>query len=142
MEVSALATLATPGGTVNFNADGDLYVFTRLDGFDSPELRVPIDNLSRQDGAVVHTIFAGAIHGTCEGWIIATDPSTRNSAEASLRAALASIWAADGTFTVTETGQAAKSLTVRNDGPLQTAIVQGTLHSFQFGLVAGNPVWS
>jgi hypothetical protein len=142
MEVSALATLTTPAGTINFNAAGDRFVFTKLDGLDGPELRVAIDNKSRQDGAVVHAIYAAAIHATCEGWVIVTNPADRNDAELDLRNALQSIWQADGTFAVTQTGQGAKTLTVRNDAPLQTAIVSGTLHSFTFGLVAANPVWA
>ena len=142
MEVSSPATLVTPGGTITFNNDGDLYIFTRLDGFDDAELRVTIDNKSRQDGAVVHSVYAAAMHGTCEGWVLTGDPATRNDAEDALAIALRSIRAADGTFTVTPTGQGSKSLTVRQDGAFQTAIVNGTLHSFQFGLVAADPFWS
>jgi hypothetical protein len=142
MEVSSPATLETPAGTISFNQDGDLYVFTRLDGFDDAELRVTVDNKSREDGAVVHAIYAAAIHGTCEGWVLTGDPSIRNDAEDALAAALRSIRVVDGTFTVTPTGQPSKLLTVRQDGAFQTAIVNGTLHSFQFGLVAADPFWS
>jgi hypothetical protein len=142
MEVSSPATLSTPAGTITFNNDGDLYVFTKLDGFDDPELRVTVDNKSRQDGGVIHAIYAAAIHGTCEGWVLTGDPATRNDAEDALGAALRSIRTVDGTFTVTPTGQGAKSLTVRQDGSFQTAIVNGTLHSFQFGLVAADPFWA
>lgn len=137
MDVSSPATLSTPAGDIAFNSDGDSFIFLKLDGFDAPELRVTVDNKSRQDGAVVHSIYAAALSGTCEGWCMETDPATRRTAEIALAAALASIWAADGTFT-----QGSRSLTVRNNVELHTAIVQGVLHSFQFGLVAADPNWS
>jgi hypothetical protein len=146
MEVSAPASLVTPAGTISFNSGvfngASVFYFTSLEGLDDPELRVTLDNKSREDGAVVHAIYAGAIHATLEGWIYTNDPATRNASRAALKAALDSIRTDDGTFTVTETGQSAKSLTVRADQPLQTATVQTTIHSFQFGLVAASGAWT
>jgi hypothetical protein len=142
MEVSSPATLSTPAGDITFNNDGDLYVFTKLDGFDEAELRSTVDVKSRQDGAVIHAIYAGAMLGTCEGWVLVTNPTDRNDAEDQLAIALRSIRSVDGTFTVTPTGQGSKSLTVRNNVELRTAIVSGTLHSFTFGLVAADPFWA
>lgn len=142
METSSPATLETPVGNIGFNGDGDLFVFTRLDGFDEAELRSTVDVKSRQDGAVVHSIYAGAMLGTCEGWCLRTDAADRNDAEDLLAVALRSIRSVDGTFTVTPTGQPSKALVVRNNVELRTAIVDHNLHSFTFGLVAADPYWS
>ena len=142
MEVSAPATLETPAGTISFDSDGDVYVKTKFDGFDDAEQRLTVDNKSREDGAVVHSAYDAAIHGSIEGWIIVTDPAFRNELEDALVAAVRSLNGADGTLTVTPTGQSSRFLTVRKDGAIQTAVVSGTLHSFQFGLVAVDPFWA
>lgn len=142
MEFSAPISLVTPAGTLAMNGGGDWLKVTSLEGFDDAEHRTQIDNLSVDDGALVGRVFLGALHGTIEGYIKSSTVSDRNSKEATLRSYLDSIRLANGTFTITETGQAAKSLTVRKDTPLMLSPLDGVLHKFQFGLVAGNPVWS
>jgi hypothetical protein len=151
MEVSCAATLVTPAGTVTFNSgafnSANAFYFTGLPGFDEADLRVAYDKKSRESGTKVHSIYDEAIHGLCIGWIFTSDPSTRNASRAFLKMCLESIRTADGTFNVTETGRSAVALTVRQEvkldcAPLNQPPFGNTIHTFEFGLLGPDGVWS
>lgn len=145
-------TLATPGGTVVFN-DGDLYTLddlywvTEIQGLDGPSIRAQIDDAPQAHGGLVHNFWKGARHVTMEGVILiqsvglgAACLTERNTFENNLRVALESTLQADGTLSWTPTGGAARSLTIRNEVPLEyTPQENYAVMGFTFGLVAADP---
>ncbi len=141
-EYSVAFTLTTPSSTVTFNAgSGDEYFLDpdQCAGLDMAPVRASVDDMPGASGGLVHTALKGARHVTFSGWLVnrTGTPAARNTMENTLRAALESIMAANGTLAWTPSGGSARSLTVRCDVGLTT---QGTwLKVFLFGLVAANP---
>lgn len=147
-------TLTTPSGTITFN-DGDLhtlddlYWLADIQGLDGAPVRAQMDNAPQAHGGIIHTFWKGPRHVVMEGSIlIQSQPlganclTERNAMEEALRVALESILQADGTLAWTPTGQSARSLTVRNDVPLDYSPAENyALMSFTFGLVAADPDW-
>ena len=111
--------LATDAGTITFNSG------------------------SLGDGGIVFTFWKGPRRVVFDG-LLWLDPISnsdcqerRNDLAFALQAALASIIATDGTLTWTPAGQAAQSLTVRNEVPLAITYTDNYLTSaFSFGLVS------
>lgn len=140
-------SLVTPAGTITFNAaSGDAYQHDPLQcsGLDGAPLRVEQDPASLTDGGLLHTTLKGARHITLGGMLVirsvsaeAAMATARTTLEDSLSAALDSIANANGVYSWTPTGKAARSLTVRYEGALM--ITGSWLKSYLFGLVAANP---
>lgn len=153
-DLSCVYTLACPGGTVYFN-DGDLhtlddlYWIATIAGLDGAPIRAQVDNAPQAHGGIVHTFWKGARHITMEGSILIQSVpwggsclNERNHMEEVLRAALESTLQANGTLSWTPTGQAARSLTVRNDVPVEYTPQENYLiMGFTFGLVSADPDW-
>jgi len=146
VEWSAPATLAKGLVTVEFNpvAGGDgFYLREDTTGLGGAPIRATVDDAAQTDGGVVHDNFKGARHLTIVAeYLIATgDIADRNAAFDALDALLDSIMRADGTWTMTPTGAAAQSLTVRCDVSLSVS-GGAQLKRATFGLVAADPNWS
>lgn len=145
--MTAYATLVVPEEvTVEFSGSGsdDGYKITNMIGVDQAPIRATIDPLPMGDGGVIHPFLLGPRHITVEGVVLpaATNPTQAaacNELMDELIAALDAIVRADGTFTWSPTGVAARSLTVRCDVPV--AFSGSSVKKFIFGLVAGNPTW-
>lgn len=150
--------LVTPWGTISFNDaqidafnayGADEYYITNITGLDGAPIRAPIDNRPQTDGGLVHPFFKGPRRVSIEGALMIR--STRihdarrvlqNEMEEDLRLALESIKDADGTLSWTvelSAGSDARSLTVRNEIPLEITGIE--LKVFTFALVAANPDW-
>lgn len=148
-DIAAAYTLTTPGGTILFN-DGstDEYYITSIRGLESGVIRNPIDNRPQTDGGIVHDFLFGPQHVTIDGFFFIRSSriqnvilAQRNAMTAALRTALNSILRADGTLAWTPLGQAAESLTVRYEVPLEPDHIDNYLNrSFSFGLVAAVPL--
>lgn len=141
-------TLTTPGPDITFNSgslgDGiDKYWLTSIQGLDGPSIRAPVDPVPFGDGGLVYTFWKGPRRVVFDG-LLWLDPisnsdcqTRRNVLATNLNQALASIIAADGTLAWTPTGEAAHSLTVRNEVPLAITYTDNYLTSaFSFGLVS------
>lgn len=137
MEYTAPATLVTPGPDITFNGGDYQLDPDRCSGLDQAPLRTVIDPKPQTDGGLIHANLRDVRRITLGGVFGTTDASARNTLEASLLAALEAIEEADGTLTITPTGQSAKVLTVRCEIPLSTSGY--VLKGFLFGLVAVNP---
>lgn len=149
-DVGVPFVLTTPGGTVTFNDDSaDQIYITTLQGLGSPSIRASIDPAPQAHGGLVHDFWKGPRHIIVEGVFLITSTRImnniviiRNTFEETLRTRLESILQADGTLAWTPLGQSARSLTVRNDVPLEfTHIENYLLESFAFGLVSADPDW-
>jgi hypothetical protein len=155
-DISALYTLVTPAGNILFNngtlahgSTDDLYWLSDINGLDGAPLRAQIDNAPQAQGGIVHTIWRGARHVDMQGDIfIQSKPlggaclPARNAMEEALREALESIQQIDGTLSWTPSGLTARSLTVRNDVPLDFSPANNyATMAFTFGLVAADPDW-
>jgi hypothetical protein len=149
-DVAVPFVLTTPGGTITFNDDSaDQHYITEIGGLGSAPVRAPIDNVPFGDGGIVHNFWKGPRHITIEGvWLITSTRIMnsivviRNDMEEDLRAALESTLQANGTLAWTPQGQAARSLTVRQEIAMDTRHIENyNLRSFTFGLVAGDPDW-
>lgn len=149
-DVAVQYTLSTSGGNITFN-DGtdDQFYITEIQGLGTPSIRTPIDNAPQAHGGLVHNFWKGPRHIIVEGIFLITSvpqgtqcQAIRNDMEEELRAALDSIYQADGTLTWTPVGQAARSLSVRHEIPLECPHIENyLLRAFNFGLVAANPDW-
>lgn len=149
-DVAAVYTLTTPGGTITLNSGGaDQYFTSEVGGLDGAPIRAPIDPVPFGQGGIIHDFWRGPRHPTFEGVLLITSTrvmnsilAIRNDMEENLRVALESIQQANGTLAWTPLGEAARSLTVRNDIALDMRHVENyLLRSFAFGLVAGDPDW-
>lgn len=153
-DLSVTYTLTTPGGTIVFNngdlyTTDDLYWIQTIQGLDGAPIRAPIDNAPQVDGGLVHDFYLGPRHVTMEGVILVQSVSiggpcltVRNTLEEALRAALQSITRADGTLAWTPTGGSGRSLTVRNEVPLEYSPAENyAVMAFTFGIVAADPNW-
>lgn len=145
-EFSAVYTLATPASNVTFNSGNDRYTITDINGLDGAPIRAPIDNRPLTDGGLVRTFFLGPRQITISGFLNVNSSGTdvgyvtaRNGMENTLMTALNSILRADGTLSWTPTGGSLRTLTVRNDEPVQ--FNGGWQKQFIFGLVAANPTY-
>lgn len=153
----AVYTLTTPGGTIVFN-NGDLrdgtdkYWIQIIHGLEGAPLRTPIDNAPQTHGGIVHNFFRAPRHVVIEGVFVTESvgfPSigdacvqAQNEMEDELLDALESIIDVDGTLAWTPLGLTARSLTVRQDVPLETTPAENyAIRNFTFGLVAGDPDW-
>jgi hypothetical protein len=146
-------TLTTPGPDIVFNdgtlGDGvDKYWIDAIGGLDGPAIRAPVDLVPFGDGGIVHTFRLGPRRVRIEGMLLLDPPTLvdcqerRNDLAFDLQDALASIIAASGTLGWTPVGQAAESLTVYNEVPLEITYTDNFLVSrFSFGLIseAANP---
>lgn len=153
----AVYTLTTPAATIIFNngelRDGtDKYWVQIVHGLEGAPLRTPIDNAPQTDGGLVHPFFRAARPVVFEGVFVTESvgfPSQgaacvqrQNEMEDDLLDALESIVAADGTLAWTPLGLTARSLTVRNNQPLETTPSETyVIRNFVFGLIAANPAW-
>ena len=147
-------TLTTPGGTIIFNngvmGDGtDKYWLQSVQGLDGPEIRAPVDPVPFGDGGIIHTFWKGPRRPILEG-VFLIESSTfesdcqfiRNTLSEALRVALNSIISTNGTLAWTPDGFSARSLTVRNEVPLDVRYEQDyRLSSFTFGLISASSEW-
>ncbi len=153
-DLTVVYTLTTPGGTINFNNGAlksliDLYWIQTLQGLDGTPIRAPVDEVPFGDGGLVHTFWKGPRRITFDGVILIQSvpiggpcQTELNAMEDDLFTALESIIDADGTLAWTPLGLGARSLTVRNEIPLDIQPVEDyALRSFSFGLIAANPDW-
>lgn len=146
MEYNAPCTLTVPGPVViTFNAaTGDTYQLdpSKCSGLDQAPIRAPVDNKPGADGGIVFDFLKGPRRVTLGGEFLnrTGTASARNTLELALIAALDLILAADGTLAITQSGQSAKSLTVRCEVPHSGS--GGFQKQFLFGLVAANPVFA
>lgn len=149
-DVGVQYTLVAPSGTVNFN-DGtaDQIYITEIQGLGGAPIRAPIDPVPYGDGGIVHSFWKGPRHVIVDGVFLITSTwqmndvvEIRNDFEEELRVALESCMSADATFTWTPQGQPQRTLTVRNDVPVDFAHGENyLLETFSFGLVAADPDW-
>lgn len=136
---AAAHQLATPAGTITFNADtGDAYLHdpANSSGLWLAPARAAMDDRPQTDGEIVHPTLRKGRHLTCSGIILPRDGgfTARNAMMATLGEALASIDAADGTYSVTVDGTT-YSFAVRCE---ITAPFTGlSIKTYLFGLVAG-----
>jgi hypothetical protein len=157
MDIAVPYTLVTPGDDIAFNDSGidrfnqygpDEYYITDIKGLDGAPLRTPIDNRPQTDGGLVHPFFKGPRLITVEGALMIRSTRVQNSIreirnqmEHDLRAALDTIYNADGTLSWTiqlaDDGPVSYSVTVRNNIPVEYTGIE--LKTFVFGLVAANP---
>lgn len=145
-DVATIYTLTTPGPDITFNqgdvGDGtDKYWITAIRGLDGPSIRAPVDPVPFGDGGIVHTFWKGPRRVVIDGILLVESPvdcmERRNDLAANLMSALSSIIAASGTLSWTPTGQAAQSLTVFNEVPLEISYTDNYLvATFSFGLVS------
>lgn len=154
-DLAAVYTLTTPGGTVIFN-DGDLntlddlYWITEIQGLDGVVIRAPVDNAPQAHGGILHDFWKGPRHFTMQGVILVQSVplggaclDVRNTMEEALRVALESTLQADGTLAWTPTGEAARTLTVRNEIALEyTPQENYAVMGFTFGLISADPDWA
>lgn len=146
--------LTTPGGNITFNdgtlGDGtDKYWLQTIQGLDGVEIRAPVDNVPFGDGGIVHTFWKGPRRPVFEGVFLIESSfaqsdcqEIRNEMSEDLREALDSIIAADGTLSWTPIGFSARSLTVRNEVPLNvTYEADYRLSAFTFGLISEASDW-
>jgi hypothetical protein len=153
-DITTTYTLTTPGGTIIMNngemGDGtDKYWLQVIQGLDGAEIRAPVDPVPFGDGGIVHTFWKGPRRPIFEG-VFLIESSTfesdcqqiRNTMSEALRVALDSIIAANGTLSWTPIGFGARSLTVRNEVPLNVTYEQDyRLSAFTFGLVSEASDW-
>lgn len=138
--------LTTPGPDITFNTgdvgDGtDKYWITSIRGLDGPSIRAPVDPVPFGNGGIVHTFWKGPRRVVVDGVLLIESPvncmQRRNALAVPLQQALASIIAATGTLAWTPTGQAALSLTVYNEVPLEIGYSDNfTVSTFSFGLIS------
>lgn len=153
-DLTCTYTLTTPGGTIIFNdgdlnTNDDLYWISDIQGLDGAPIRAPFDNAPQTHGGLVHNFWKGPRHINMEGVIFiqsvplgAACLVERNDMEEDLRVALESILQSDGTLAWQPAGQGARSLTVRNEIPLDyTPQENYALMAFTFGLIAADPDW-
>jgi hypothetical protein len=147
-DVAANYSLATPGGTIDFNEcvindRANCYFLTEITGIDAAAIRNPMDNAPITDGGLVHNFYEGPMHPVFSGALLVqstqvgnTIVAIRNAMKQSLLTALRSILRADGTLTWTELGVGARSLTVRYDQPLEVVGSDSPIQTFTFGLAS------
>lgn len=153
-DVGVQYVLTTPGPDITFNqftdpfTGQDQYYLTEVRGLESPDLRTPTDPVPLGDGALIHPFYYGATHITFEGLILVQSTAVmddivviRNSMTATLKSALNSMLAADGSLAFTPQGQAAQTITgLRYEVGLQTPHADNyNSLQFSFGLVTGTP---
>ncbi len=127
----------------------DKYWLATVGGLDGPEIRAPVDPVPFGDGGIVHTFWKGPRRPVFEGALLIESSDNqsdcqqlRNTLAEDLMDALDSIIAADGTLSWTPTGFGARSLTVRNEVPLQIQYEQDyRLATFSFGLISAASDW-
>lgn len=141
MEFSAPATITSGAGSITANGDLDWLRFTELADADAAELRTPVDNKPQQDGIIDYPILKGAIYPRISGYIKASTVASRNGFEDTLKTILNGMLTAPGTLSITQTGQATRTLAVRYSMPLQLAPEDGIIHKFSFGLRSTEPFW-
>lgn len=154
-DVVAAYTLATPGGTIIFNNGtlGDAtnkYWLTTVQGLDGPAIRAPVDLVPFGDGAILHTFRKGGRRPLFDGTLLIESNMSqsvcqliRNQLAEALRLALNSIIAANGTLTWTPAGFALRTLTVRNEIPLDIRYEDDYRKAtFSFGLISAAAEWS
>lgn len=153
-DLATVYTLTTPGGTITFN-DGDLhtlddlYWIATIEGLDGASIRAPVDNAPQAHGGIVHTFWKGPRHITFQGHILIQSVQwggsclvERNAMEEALRIALESTHQSNATLAWTPAGLSARSLTVRNDIPVEyTPEESYMIMGFTFGLVSAASDW-
>src|SRR5688572_6606002 len=146
-DISTQYVLTTPGPDITFNAgtlnDGtDKYWLTSVQGLDGPAIRAPVDLVPFGDGGIVHTFRKGPRRATFDGMLLIESSTSqadcqelRNDLVEDLLDALASIIQASGTLAWTPVGQAAQTLVVYNEVPLDIRYTDNyTVSTFSFGL--------
>lgn len=146
IEISAPATLTTPAGSTSFNpGSGDgFYMTPDTTGYGQAPIRADVEDKPQADGANVHPGLRGGrpLLIVAQFLIVTGTIASRNAAIEALCDQLDSIVGGPtGTWTVTETGAAAKSLTVICDvGLVPSGGAQ--LKQVSFGLFAASPDWT
>jgi hypothetical protein len=154
-DLSVPYVLSCPGGTITFNDTTTIDQFYITDiptGLAGAPIRAPMDDLPYGDGGLSYNFWKGARHILFEGILLvqSVPPCSAmvtiwNEMEDDLRVALDSISTIDtatASLAWTALGQPARTLTVRNDIPLEVGPDQNyQVRTFHFGLVADNPVW-
>ena len=148
-DISVPYVLTTPGPDITFNAgslgDGtDKYWIMNIRGLDGPAIRAPVDPVPFGDGGIVHTFRKGPRRVLIDGlYLIESSYSQadcqdlRNALHFALLSALESIIDAAGTLAWTATGQAAQSLSVFNEVPLEAPYSDNyAVQNFSFGLIS------
>lgn len=148
-DISTSYVLTTPGPDITFNAgtlnDGtDKYWLTSIRGLDGPAIRAPVDLVPFGNGGIVHTFRKGPRRILFDGmYLIESSTSQadcqllRNNLHFNLLSALASILTVSGTLAWTADGQAALSIPVFNEVPLDAPYSDNyTVQNFSFGLVS------
>lgn len=146
-DLTVTYTLTAPGPlTITFNTgdvgDGtDKYWIQAIRGLDGPSIRAPVDPVPFGDGGIVHTFWKGPRRVVVDGILLIESPvncmERRNDLAFPLQTALAAMIAASGTLAWTPTGQAARSLTVYNEVPLEISYTDNyAVSTFSFGLVS------
>lgn len=148
-DITTSYVLTTPGPDITFNAgtlgDGtDKYWLTAVQGLDGPAIRAPVDLVPFGDGGIVHTFRKGPRRPLFDGVLLIE--SSRNQADCQelrndlvvpLLQALESIIDASGTLAWTPIGQAAQTLTVYNEVPLDIRYTDNyAVSTFSFGLIS------
>lgn len=142
MEFSAPVTFDNPFESLSFNRPGDDFFLKKCDGMDGAEIRVPTDPRAQRDGGIVHPGFMGQMFPVIQGYFRATDAADRATKEDTLKGAVYSCKRADGQWSMTQSGQAERGITVRQFQPVVITPTDGIVHDFQFGLITSRqPTW-
>ncbi len=154
-DVSCVYSLATPGGTITFNAGtaDQFYIGEIPSGLAGAPISAPSDPVPYGVGSTSYNWWQRGRQIQVEGIFLITSTrvmngilTIRNSMEETLRAALSSCAALDtatATLSWTPLGQSARSLVVRNNVPLECVHDQGYLvRTFSFGLFSDAAIWS
>lgn len=136
---AAAHQLATPAGTITFNAlTGDAYMHDASNsaGLWLAGARASMDDRPQAHGEIVHPTLLKGRHLTCGGIILPRDGgfTARNAMMVTLGNALVSILDADGTYSVTVDGTT-YSFAVRCE--IAAPFTGLSIKTYLFGLVAG-----
>jgi hypothetical protein len=124
-ETSAANSLVTPAGTLTLNgASRPRLLVTGLPGFDSPQLRVTVDNMPQGSGAIGHNAPWAARHFDLVALMDVDSAADRATLDDDLKAAIETIRDADGRYYFTPSGKAQRFCTVRLDGEVTEESVQ------------------
>lgn len=145
-DIATQYVLTTPGPDITFNAgdvgDGtDKFWLTAVRGLDMAQIRAPVDPVPFGDGGIKHTFWLSPMRPQVDGMLLIETPvncmARRNVMVANLKAALLSILNTAGTLAWTPDGQAAETLSVYCEVPLDIAYSDNyTVSTFSFGLMS------
>lgn len=136
----AVTEVRLAGLTFNSGADGDgdEFIVSEVDGWDSPGVEVIAVERPVSDGAVIAFGRRASRPLTFSGWVVASGPEHLGRARRKLEVAFNGIVTANGTLAVDQDDDTWE-LTVRLVQALRTKSVGNMAVTFEAGLLAANP---